>query len=411
MKASRDRILTTHTGALHRPPDLEELYRKKFSGEPYEEAAIDARLTTAVAEIARWQADIGIDVIDDGEFSKSSFWSYARTRLQGVAARPLEPARLGRDDAFYRRAGQTASSASDRVRFAAFYADTEGPGGVSTPPSVIQFYMPVGTAHEPPANHVVEGPLKYKADELRRDIDNFTRALAGVACEEAFIPAVAPGMLATRYRNEYYKSEEEYYFAIAEALREEYRAITEAGFVLQIDDVSIPGRRRLLTGADGMPEFKKWAGLAVDALNHALSGISPDRVRYHMCWSSMNAPHTDDPPLAELADTLLKINAQAYQIEAANARHEHEYHVWEDIRLPDGKILMPGVICHATNVIEHPDYVAERILRYANLIGRANVIAATDCGLRGRVHPQIAEAKLEALVEGARIASKKLWRG
>ncbi len=410
MKASTDRILTTHTGALHRPPDLEELYRKKFAGEPYDEAAIDARLTTAVAEIARRQAAIGIDVIDDGEFSKSSFWSYARSRLEGVVARPLEPAPAARDDTFFRRAGQTASSASDRVRFAEFYADTEGPGGVTMPPSVIQFYMPVGTAHELPANHVVEGPLKYKPEEIRRDIDNLTRALAGVAREEAFLPAVAPSMLATRYRNEYYKSEEEYYFAIADALHEEYLAITGAGFVLQLDDVSIPGRRRLLTGADGMATFERWAGLAVDALNHALKGISPDRVRYHMCWSSMNAPHTDDPPLAELADTLLRINAQGYQIEAANVRHEHEYHVWEEIRLPEGKILMPGVICHATNVIEHPAYVAERILRYANLVGRANVIAATDCGLRGRVHPQIAWAKLEALVEGARIASAKLWR-
>jgi 5-methyltetrahydropteroyltriglutamate--homocysteine methyltransferase len=410
MKASIHRILTTHTGALHRPPDLEELYRKKFAGEPYDEAAIDVRLTTAVAEIAHRQAGVGIDVIDDGEFSKSSFWSYARSRLQGVVARPLGPAPAARDDTFFRRAGQTASSASDRVRFAEFYADTEGPGGVTMPPSVIQFYMPVGTAHEPAANHVVEGPLRYKSEEIRRDIDNFTRGLVGIACEEAFLPAVAPGMLATRYRNEYYKSEEEYYFAIADALREEYLAITGAGFALQIDDVSIPGRRRLLTGADGMAAFKKWAGLAVDALNHALSGISPDRVRYHMCWSSMNAPHTDDPPLAELADTLLRINAQGYQIEAANVRHEHEYHVWEEIRLPDGKILMPGVICHATNVIEHPEYIAERILRYANLVGRANVIAATDCGLRGRVHPQIAWAKLEALVEGARIASTKLWR-
>jgi 5-methyltetrahydropteroyltriglutamate--homocysteine methyltransferase len=256
----------------------------------------------------------------------------------------------------------------------------------------------------------VAGPLKYKPAEIRRDIDNFKRALAGVACEEAFLPAVAPGMLATRYKNEHYRSEEEYYFAIADALHEEYLAITGAGFVLQLDDVSIPGRRRLLTGPDGTATFRTWAGLAVDALNHALKGIPPDRVRYHMCWSSMNAPHTDDPPLAELADVLLRINAQGYQIEAANVRHEHEYHVWEETRLPEGKILMPGVICHATNVIEHPEYVAERILRYANLVGRENVIAATDCGLRGRVHPQIAWAKLEALAEGARIASAKLWR-
>ncbi|HUB97105.1 MAG TPA: cobalamin-independent methionine synthase II family protein [Stellaceae bacterium] len=407
MKSSTDRILTTHTGALHRPPDLEELYRQKFAGEPVDERALEARLKTAVAEIVRRQASIGVDVIDDGEMSKLSFWAYARSRLDGVVAQPLSATK----DAFFRRAGQTASSAGDRERFAQFYADTEGPNGVTTPPNVIQMYIPAGTAYEPPANHVVEGPVKYKADEVRTDIATFKQALEGVPHVEAFLPVVAPGMLATRYRNDYYKSEEEYYFAIADALHEEYRAVTDAGFVLQIDDVSLPGRRRLLPGESGKAAFDKWAGLAVDALNHALRGIAPERVRYHMCWSSMNAPHTDDPPLAELVHCLFKINAQGYQIEAANVRHEHEYHLWETTRLPDGKILMPGVICHATNVIEHPDYVAERILRYANAVGRANVIAATDCGFRSRVHPQIAWAKLETLVEGARLASAKLWPG
>jgi 5-methyltetrahydropteroyltriglutamate--homocysteine methyltransferase len=386
------------------------LYRKKFAGEPYDEAAIDTRLKTAVAEIARRQAATGIDVIDDGEFSKLSFWAYARSRLEGVVARPLKRAPGAREETFFRRAGQTASSTSDRTRFAEFYRDAEGPDGVTVPPSIIQFYMPLGTAHELPTNHVVEGPIKYKAEEVRRDIANLTQAVDGVEYADAFLPAVAPGMLATRYENEYYKSDEEYYFALADALHEEYTAITDAGFVLQIDDVSLPGRRRLLPGGDGLAKFTKWANLAIDALNQALRGIPPDRVRYHMCWSSMNAPHTDDPPLIDLVDSLLRINAGAYQIEAANARHEHEYHLWEEIHLPEGKILMPGVICHATNVIEHPDYVAERILRYANLVGRTNVIAATDCGLRGRVHPQIAWAKLEALVEGARIATAKLWR-
>jgi 5-methyltetrahydropteroyltriglutamate--homocysteine methyltransferase len=215
-------------------------------------------------------------------------------------------------------------------------------------------------------------------------------------------------MLASRHTNEFYKSEEEYYFAVADALREEYRAIVDAGFLLQIDDVSLPGRYRLLVPAKGIDVFRRWSSLAVEALNHALRGIPEEKVRYHMCWSSMNAPHTDDPPLAELIGPLLEINAQGYQIEAANVRHEHEYHLWKQTRLPDGKILMPGVICHATNVIEHPEYVAERILRYADAVGAESVVAATDCGFRWRVHPEIAWAKLGALVEGARLASKRL---
>jgi 5-methyltetrahydropteroyltriglutamate--homocysteine methyltransferase len=408
MKTSTDRILTTHTGSLHRPPDLEEMYRRKFAGEPHDEAALEARLRTAVAEVVRRQSDIGIDIVDDGELSKLSFWAYAKFRLDGVETRSVEP-----DDAkeaFFQRAGQTASAASDRERFAEFYADTEPPGGVTTPPSVVQLYMPVGTAFAPPAVHTVIGPLTYLPAEVKRDIDNFKAALpADVRVEEAFMPVVAPGMLASRYRNAYYKSEEELYFAMAEALREEYCAIVDAGFLLQIDDVSLPGRHRILVAQHGAKAFRTWSHLAVDALNHALRDIPAEKVRYHMCWSSMNAPHTDDPPLTALLDALLRIKAQGYQLEAANARHEHEYHVWEDFDLPDGKILMPGVISHATNVIEHPDYVAERILRYANAVGRENVIAATDCGFRMRVHPQIAWAKLESLVAGAKIASAKLW--
>jgi len=408
MKASTDRILTTHTGSLHRPPDLEELYRKKFAGEPVEEKALESRLRSAVAEVVRHQAEVGIDIIDDGELSKLSFWAYARFRLEGVETRPLQPTAPGAT--FFRRAGQTASSAQDRARFAQFYADTEPPGGVTTPPSLVQLYMPLGTAFEPPSSHIVVAPLKYRPDEVRRDIDNFKTALREpVAFEEAFLPVVAPGMLASRYANEHYKSEEEYYFAMAEVLREEYLAIVNAGFLLQIDDVSLPGRHRMLVAQQGREAFRKWSKLAVGALNHALRGIPPEKVRYHMCWSSMNAPHTDDPPLTDLIEPLLEIHAQGYQIEAANVRHEHEYHVWEETRLPDGKILMPGVIGHATNVIEHPHYVAERILRYAKAVGRSSVIAATDCGFRQRVHPQIAWAKLEALVAGARLASATLW--
>ncbi len=408
MKLSTDRILTTHTGSLHRPPDLEELYRKKHAGETYDESKLEARLRSAVGEIVQNQADIGIDVVDDGEFSKLSFWAYAKYRLDGIETRQLE-AEEQVTKKFFKRAAQTASASSDRERFAEFYADTEAAGGAMVPPSLVQLYMPTGTAYEPPAEFAVVGPLRYKPDEVTRDIENLKAALTDADVEEAFLPVVAPGMLASRHSNEYYRSDEEYYYAFADALHEEYQAIVDAGFLLQIDDVSLPGRYRMLARKEGTDGFRRWADLAVDALNHALRGIPAERVRYHMCWSSMNAPHTDDPPLEELVDALLKINAQGYQIEAANVRHEHEYHVWEGGKLPDDKVLMPGVICHATNVIEHPDYVAERIVRFANAVGRERVIAATDCGFRWRVHPQIAWAKLEALVAGADRASLNLW--
>ena len=409
MRKSKDRILTTHTGSLHRPADLEEMYRRKYAGETYDEDVHEARLHTAVAEIVQRQADIGIDIVDDGELSKLSFWAYARQRLKGVNANPVGDLQA-KYSGFFARASKTASAGSDRQRFAQFFADTEPPNGVVTPPSVIQLYMPEGTATEGAISVTVVDRLQYNPTEVRRDIGNFTAALAGdIKIEEAFMPVVAPGMLASRYRNEFYKTDEEYYFAFADALHEEYKAIVDAGFLLQIDDVSLPGRHRLLVPNGGAEEYRKWAALAVDALNHALRGIPPEKVRYHMCWSSMNSPHTDDPPLTELVDSLLSINAQGYQIEAANVRHEHEYHVWENVKLPDGKILMPGVVSHATNVIDHPEYIAERIMRYTNIVGRNNVIAATDCGFRNRLHPQISWAKMEALVEGAHIASKKLW--
>ncbi len=251
------------------------------------------------------------------------------------------------------------SSRALRERFAEFYADTEPPGGVTNLPSVIQMYMPVGTAVERPAIYAVVGALKYKPQEVARDIANFKSALAGTAPVEAFMPVVAPAMFATRHINEFYKTEEEYYFAIADVLNEEYRAVVDAGFLIQIDDVSLPGRYRIQVPQEGMAAFKRWTGLAVDAMNHALKGIAAEKVRYHMCWSSQNTPHTDDAPLADLVDAIVRIKAQGYQLEAANVRHGHEWRVWRDAKLADDKILMPGMICHATNVIEHPDYIAE----------------------------------------------------
>jgi 5-methyltetrahydropteroyltriglutamate--homocysteine methyltransferase len=413
MHSSIDRILTTHTGSLHRPPDLEELFRKKLAGEAYDESAFETRLRSAVAEIVRKQADLGIDVIDDGEFSKVDFFSYAKYRLDGIEARPVKATASDKvsDNKFLHPGMKSVmSSASLRQRFAQFFVDTEPPQGAVWPSSVIQMYIPPGTAVEKPAIYFVIGPLRYKTDEVRRDIENLKRALQGISVEDVFMPVVAPAMFATRHINEHYKSEEEYYFAVADALHEEYQAIIDAGFLIQIDDVSLPGRYRIQVPAEGIDAFHRWCALAVDAINHALKGIPESKVRYHLCWSSQNSPHTDDAPLADLINAIVRIKAQGYQIEAANVRHAHEWAVWADAGLPDDKILMPGVICHATNVIEHPDYIAELILKYANIVGRERVIAATDCGFRWRVHPEIAWAKLSALVEGAQVATRRLWK-
>lgn len=413
METSRDRILTTHTGSLHRPPDLEEMFRRKLAGEPVDEAAFEARLKSAVGEIVKKQIDLGVDIVDDGEFSKVDFFSYAKYRMEGIEARPVrksanEP--VSANKFLHPAMKSVMSSAALRERFREFYADTEPPEGAATPPSVIQMYMPLGTAVEKPAIYAVVGALKYKPREVARDVANLEAALEGVSVKDVFMPVVAPGMFATRHINEHYKSEEQYYFAIAEVLAEEYRAIVEAGFLIQIDDVSLPGRYRVQVPAEGLAAFKKWSALAVEAMNHALRGIPPEKVRYHLCWSSQNAPHTDDAPLEDLVDSILAIKAQAYQLEAANVRHGHEWKVWKDAKLPDDKILMPGMICHATNIIEHPEYIAEMIVKYAGVVGRERVVAATDCGFRWRVHPQIAWAKLEALVAGAKVASRQLWR-
>ena len=413
MSSRADRILTTHTGSLHRPADLEALFGKKLTGESIDENDFEIALRNGVAEIVRKQIDIGIDLIDDGELSKVDFFSYAKYRMEGIEARPLVKSttsdpRLA--TTYINPAAKSVMSSADvRRRFAAFYADTEPPTGAVSPGSVIQLYMPVGTAVENPATYAVVGQLKYKPREVRRDIANMKAALRGLSPFGVFMPVVAPSMLATRHVNEYYKTEEEYYFAIADVLHEEYRELVDAGFSIQIDDVSLPGRYRLMMPTEGLQAFQRWADFAVDVLNRATRGLPPERVRYHLCWSSQNVPHTDDAPLEHLMPALLKIDAQGYQIEAANVRHGHDWAVWAESDLPDDKVLMPGVICHATNIIEHPDYVAELIMKYADIVGRERVVAATDCGFRWRVHPDIAWAKMEALVEGARVATKKLW--
>jgi 5-methyltetrahydropteroyltriglutamate--homocysteine methyltransferase len=394
VKHSTDRILTTHVGSLVRPPEVVEMMLARRPDAPFTDAEA-AILKRAVADVVRMQAECGIDVVSDGEFSKSGFSHYANDRLSGFEDRPDLPG----------RGGATARS-RDRRKFAEAYkvieSSHDSTGGRAGDA--------VNTAHI-----VCTGPITYRGGEaLALDIANLKAALEGVDVKEAFIPAVAPGTVELQRANAYYASEEEYIFAIADALSVEYRAIVEAGFVLQIDDP------RLVTEWDSTDppptaeEYRAFAALRIEALNHALAGLPEERIRYHMCWGSWHGPHTTDAPLAEIAPVILQVKAGAFSLEAANPRHEHEYHVWEELKFPEGKVIIPGVISHCTNVVEHPELVAERIMRYAKLVGRENVIAGSDCGFAQgaftqRVHPSIMWEKLRMLAEGARIATGRLW--
>jgi 5-methyltetrahydropteroyltriglutamate--homocysteine methyltransferase len=277
-----------------------------------------------------------------------------------------------------------------------------------------EFYRDLGFERFfPPERVVCTGPVSYIGHaEVASDIAFYKAALAesGAKVEEAFMCVLAPGWLEHFFHNEYYPNDEEYIFALADAMKHEYKAIVDGGFILQLDDPALPDTYDMLNPRPTIEEYRKFAAVRVDALNHALAGLPEDRVRYHICWGSWHGPHTSDLPLKHLVDLMLRVKAGAYSVEAANPRHEHEWKVWRDVKLPDGKILIPGVVSHASNVVEHPELVADRIIQYAGLVGRENVIAGTDCGLGARVHPQIAWAKLKTLAEGAALASKELWR-
>ena len=399
MRRSTDRILTTHVGSLPRPADLREMWSKPTSG-PAEEA-LQARLRSAVGEVVLAQVKAGVDIPNDGEFGKpmraasdrGAWGNYIFDRVSGFV--PTPPDAVAPDTAAPGAPMRIVGVRWEQREFAEFYADT-GLGAPST------------AASRP----MCAGPIAYIGQEaLRRDLTNLRAAKDKAGVEEAFVASIAPGSLEMfcRAQNRHYPNAEVFFEAIAGAMREEYRAIVEAGFVLQFDDPGLPGAWDMLDPRPSLAEYRRYAMLRVEALNRALESISEDRVRYHICWGSWHGPHTTDLPLRDIADVMLKVKAQAYLIEAGNVRHEHEYKVWRDIKLPAGKILIPGVVSHATNVVEHPELVADRILTFANMVGRENVIAGTDCGLGGRVHPQIAWAKLRALSEGAALASKKLW--
>jgi 5-methyltetrahydropteroyltriglutamate--homocysteine methyltransferase len=387
MKRSNDRILTTHVGSLIRPQPLQDFLRAKQADKPFDRKAYDQCLTQSVAEVVRRQAESGIDVISDGEFGKSISWSqYVLERLSGFERRPVKPG----TNPFQRGA--------DRSRLAEFYAELDAREEVATR-----------------TDSVCVAPIAYTGQaQLRRDIDNFKAALEGVKVAEAFLPVAAPASVIPDRKNEYYKTDEECLVAIGAAMRTEYRMIVEAGFVLQLDDARAAVTYDRMVPPASFADYRTWVDMHVEVLNHAIEGLPPDRIRYHVCWGSWPGPHTTDVPLKDIVDLILKVKVGAYVIEGANPRHEHEWAVWKNVRLPEGKLLIPGVISHATNVVEHPELVAERIGRYARLVGRENVLAGTDCGfaqgpLYRRVHPSIMWAKLEALAEGARLASKQLW--
>src|SRR6266851_1249072 len=387
MKRSTSRILTTHVGSLIRPPALQDFLRAKQGGKPFDPAAYDKCLADSVAEVVHQQADAGVDVVSDGEFGKSISWSqYVLERLSGFERRPM-------------KAGANPfARGADRTRFAEFYAELD--------------------ARDAPATQseaACIAPIAYTGQAaLKRDIDNLTAALAKVNVVEAFLPVAAPASVIPDRKNEFYPGEDACLQAIAEAMRTEYRMIVDAGFLVQLDDARTAVTYDRMVPPASFADYRRWVANYVEVVNHALEGIPEDRVRYHVCWGSWPGPHTTDVPLRDIVDLILKVRAGAYVIEGANPRHEHEWKVWQDVKLPPGKVLMPGVISHATNIVEHPELVSERIVRLARLVGRENIIAGTDCGfaqspMYRRVHPSIMWAKFEALVEGARLASQELW--
>jgi 5-methyltetrahydropteroyltriglutamate--homocysteine methyltransferase len=387
MQRSTDRILTTHVGSLIRPSTLQEFLRAKQGGKLFDVNAYDKCLTESVAGVVRRQAEAGIDVVSDGEFGKAISWSqYALERLSGFERRPVKPG------------ANPFTRGADRERFAEFYAELDAHDGVATT-----------------VEAVCVGPVTYTGQaELQRDIDNFKAALQGANAREAFLPVAAPASVIPDRKNEYYKSDDELLHAIADAMRTEYRMIVDAGFLVQLDDARNAVTYDRMVPPASFADYRRWLERQVEVINHAIDGIPRDRIRYHVCWGSWPGPHTTDVPLKDIVDLILKVKVGAYVIEGANPRHEHEWKVWRDAKLDDGQVLIPGVISHATNVVEHPELVAERIVRLAQIDGRENIIAGTDCGFaqgpfHRRVHPSVMWAKLEALAAGARLASNELW--
>jgi 5-methyltetrahydropteroyltriglutamate--homocysteine methyltransferase len=382
MKRSTDRILVTHVGSLARPKDLMEMLVARNEGEPFDDGVLARRTREAVAEVVQKQIECGIDIVNDGELGKSNFSRYTRERLSGFVERPA--------DSNFK---PTSIFGRDMVEFPDYF----NRGGRTS------------IGHHARVFYCVE-PLKYIGqDEVKSDIENLTAALQGKAFAEAFLPAIAPGTMEHWMKNEYYPTAEAYLFAIADAMHEEYKAIVGAGFVLQIDDPDLADAWQMHPEMS-VADYRRYQEMRIDALNHGLRDLPIDRVRFHVCWGSYHGPHKYDIPLRDIVGLILKVKAGAYSIEASNPCHDHEWRVWQETKLPEEKILIPGVVGHYSDFIEHPQAVADRLVRYAKIVGRENVIAGTDCGIGSRVgHPQVGWAKFQAMAEGARLASKELW--
>ena len=399
MRGSRDRIITSHVGSLPRPDALIEANAKRGADAGTGERAFQDLLEQSVTGVVRQQKDAGIDIPNDGEFGKAmgervnfrAWLSYSFNRLSGLETldkqappRPSGPHDLVLQGLVKRR---------DRTKFLAAYTDPAS--GISIGRD---FVRPVCT-----------GPVKYIGqDAIAADIAHFKAALEANGIAEGFMTSIAPGS-ASRLSNLYYKTDDEFLFACADAMREEYKAIIDAGLILQLDDPSIAENWDQIVPEPTVEAYRKFSMVRVEALNHAIRDLPQDRIRFHLCWGSWHGPHVTDLPMRDIVDVMLAIKCQAYSFEAANVRHEHEWSMWREVKLPSDKLILPGIVSHATNVVEHPDLVAERILRFASVVGRERVIASTDCGLGGRVHPDIAWAKLDTLAQGARIASRQLW--
>jgi 5-methyltetrahydropteroyltriglutamate--homocysteine methyltransferase len=385
LQQNTDRIQTTHIGSLPRPHNVLDLLKAKFSGKPYDEKTLEAALTKAVADTVKKQVECGIDFVTDGEFSKPGFFTYIQERLEGYEVRPNE-------------------------KFALFEQEVK-----AFPEYYEQYFKDamMGGTIVPLAPVVCVGPVKYRGERpLKRDIDNVKAAAraAGVPEKHAFLPATAPSGVG---RNEYYKTEEEYFHALAVELNKEYRTIVDNGLLVQVDDPFLPDIF-FEPGLDDKQK-KRRAGVYVEATNVALKGIPADMVRFHTCYGINEGPRLYEAALSDIIDYVLKINAGSYSFEAANPRHEHEYHLFERVKVPEGRVLCPGVITHASNIVEHPELIAERIMRFTKLVGRENVMAGADCGFssqalyRTEVHHTVIWEKFKAMREGADIATKKLW--
>ena len=399
-----ERIPVTHAGSLIRPAELLSFLSAIDQGKAYDSEAYRAVLTKAVADVVARQVEVGVDIVDDGEMGKSTWITYLYERMTGLESRPIE--------------GSITSilpASRDRQHFPGAYAELDALDAAASRASTS-----LGADESDRtggwSDWVCTGPMTYNRAALDRDIANFKTALdaAGKDISEAFLPVVAPAS-AYWLRNEYYPSDEEFVFALADALHEEYRGIVESGLLLQVDDaVLMHEADTMLSRGQSYDEYRRWARLRVDALNHALRGLPEDRIRYHICFGSWHGPHAYDPPLRDAIDLVLAVKARYYLMEQANPRHEHEWKIWEDVTLPEDKVLIPGVVTHHTNVVEHPELVAQRLVRLANVVGRDRVMGGTDCGFAQgafvhRVHEEIQWAKLASLAEGAKIASRELW--